>query len=171
MFGVSVKTHSLRQARTIGSPGTFDQRLTMCTRIARVRSCSETFSPDGVQLFAGSPLRSRNAPIGFFVNDRAWSDGDQFEPLAGHDAIDDAEAADAEAAQSCEVVLERLAGIRVGEQLCKGGANLAFQGGVQALDEPGDVRRDRELVDRALHARKVFPVEPESGYLKSSSSV
>ena len=124
-----------------------------------------------MQLFIGSPLRSRDAPVGFFVNDRARPDGDQFEPLAGHDAINDAEAANAEAAQSLEVVLECLAGMRVGEQVFEGVADFALQGGVQVLDEPDNIRRDRELVNRALHARKAFPVQPESGYLKSSSSV
>ena len=132
-------------------------RVSNClSRGLAVKQC-----PGWVRLFIGSPLRSRNAPVGFFVNDRARSDGDQFEPLAGHDAIYDAEAADAKAAQPFEVVLERLAGMRVGEQLCNGSANLAFQGGVQVPDEPGNIRRDRQLVNRALHVRKVFLVQPE----------
>lgn len=112
----------------------------------------------------------RNTPIGLLVNNRAWANSDKLDPSAGGNTINDSESPDAKTAQSFKLVLECLACVRAGEDLFEGVTDFALQVRMQVLDEAGDVRRDAESMNRALHARNPFPVLPRD-YLRSSSSV
>lgn len=112
---------------------------------------------DDPLLLARWPQRLRNTPIGFFVDDRARTYGDEVDASAGGDTINDSESPNAKTAQPFKFVLERLARARVCENMFEGVADFALQTRMQVLDEAGDVRRDAELMNRALHARNTLP--------------
>jgi hypothetical protein len=60
--------------------------------------------------------------------------------------------------------------VRIGKYLFEGAADLTLQTRMQVLNEAGDIRRNPELMNRALHARNTLPTLPRN-YLSSSSSV
>ena len=86
------------------------------------------------------PARLMELPVRLHVDGVARTEGDQLH--VSPEPVDDPESPHPVAAQPPELVAERLAGVRIVENLLERGPDLALEHGVEAADERRDLVRD-----------------------------